>query len=111
MSFVYIYIMQINKQFNFVFRLRNSIRVFLRRCLQQDMQGLKDYSLDLTVNSLDFLPNNSMQVIQIHKYLAMRDLKYSWDSRAPIRNTRKVIEWERFLEFRMSYLYCGLVGE
>ena len=68
------------------------------------MQGLKDYSSDLTVNSLDFLPNNSMQVIQIHKYLAMRDLIYSWKART-------VIKWECSLEFRMSYLYCGLVGE
>ena len=77
-SFVYIYIIQINKQFNLGISFKgNSIHVFLRRCLQRDMQGLKDYSSDLTVNSLDFLPNNSTQVIQIHKYLVMQDLKYS----------------------------------
>ena len=77
-SFVYIYIIQINKQFNLgISFIGNSIHVFLRRCLQRDMQGLKDYSSDLTVNSLDFLPNSSRQVIQIHKYLVMQDLKYS----------------------------------
>ena len=67
-SFVYIYSIQINKQFNFVVSfLRNSIRVFLRHCLQQDMQDLKDYNSDSMVNNLDFQPNNSMQLIQIHK--------------------------------------------